>query len=77
MDSNPPLFKTLKLAVKPTLAKKAVINKFCNVVSNVIVAILVSFNISITIAKTSPPTTGAGIQYFDRNFILVLRNFPK
>ena len=34
----PPFFNILKLAVKPTLASNVVINKFCNVVSNIIVA---------------------------------------
>ena len=43
----PPFFKILKLAVNPTLAKNIVINKFCNVVSKVIVAKLVNFNINV------------------------------
>ena len=35
----PPSFNTLKLAVKPMLVKKAVINIFCNAVSKFIEAI--------------------------------------
>ena len=45
--------------------------------SKVIVAKLVNFNINVIIAKTSPPTTGAGIQYFDKKFTFLLKNFPK
>ena len=45
--------------------------------SKFIVAKLVNFNINVIIAKTSPQTTGAGIQYLDKKFTFVLKNFPK
>ena len=71
----PPYFKILKLAVNPILVKKAVINKFCKLISRLIVAKFVSCSNKMNKAKINPPTTAGGTQYFDKieNLFLVYR----
>ncbi len=64
-----PLFRSGKLTVKPTLVKNASMKKSCSVPSKVICITPAAAKIVFSSAKTRPPTTGAGIQYFLKNLI--------
>lgn len=72
----PPCLRILKLAVKPILVKKAVIKIGWSVVSRLMVKELVRCSVRITRAKTKPPTTDGGMQYFVNKVNLFLRYLP-
>ena len=77
MRDLPPLFRTFRLAWKPTEVKNITMHTFFSVSSKENSRMPKLWSTQVRMANTRPPTTGAGMQKVSRNLIFFRRKAPR